>query len=82
MLMRGRKFSWSSEGITDDSYEKEESPKWALFSTIDYEFRDCLLAQGKTRWTIREIVIYTKRFSHISDTGDASPLLKLSPSNK
>ena len=52
------------------------------FSTIDYEFRDWLLAQGKTRWTIREIVIYTKRFSHISDTGDASPLLKLSPSNK
>lgn len=40
--------------------EKEESPKWALFSTIDDEFRDWLLAQGKTRWTIREIIILPK----------------------
>jgi hypothetical protein len=34
--------------------EKEESPRWALLSIIDDEFRDWLLAQGKTKWTIRK----------------------------
>jgi hypothetical protein len=31
------------------------------------------------KWTIKETINYTKRFYHVLDTGDASPLLSLSP---
>lgn len=41
-----------------------------------------LQSQGKTKNTIRETINYAKRFGHVLDTGDASPLLTLSPRNK
>ena len=32
--------------------------------------------------TIKETVNYAKKYAHVLDTGDASPLLTLSPRNK
>jgi intergrase/recombinase len=46
------------------------------------EFRNWLASQGKRHWTIKEIVNYSKKYGHILDTGDASPLLVLSPRNR
>jgi hypothetical protein len=45
-------------------------------------FHDWLSSQRKTKWTIREIIIYAKKYGHILDTGDASQLLTLSPRNR
>jgi hypothetical protein len=45
-------------------------------------FREWLQSQGKTKATIRETINCAKRFTCILDTGDASPLLTLSPRNK
>jgi intergrase/recombinase len=53
-----------------------------LAAVADDNFRDWLLSQGKTHWTIKHDVNYAKRFEHILDTGDASELMKLSPRNK
>jgi len=39
------------------------------------KIKEWLTSQGKTPNTIREILIYAKRFGYIWDTGDASPLL-------
>ena len=41
-----------------------------------------LSSQHKTHNTIREIIIYSKKYGSILDTGDASPLLELSPRNR
>jgi hypothetical protein len=41
-----------------------------------------LASQGKTPNTVREIIIFAKRFGFILNTGDASPLLTLSPRNR
>ena len=41
-----------------------------------------LSSQHKTRNTIRETVIYAKKYRSILDTGDASPLLTLSDRNR
>jgi hypothetical protein len=38
-------------------------------------FRSWLVAQGKTKMTIKETVNYTKRFASVLDTGDASIIL-------
>lgn len=46
------------------------------------EFRDWLVGQGKTRWTIREIIIYTKKYGYVLDVGDVPPLLALSARKK
>ncbi len=46
------------------------------------EFRSWLTSQGKMKWTIKESVNYAKRFAFVLDTGDASPLMTLSPRNK
>jgi hypothetical protein len=45
-------------------------------------FREWLIAQGKRKWTVREIVIFAKRFGHVLETGDASELAALSPANR
>ena len=45
-------------------------------------FRSWLTSQDKTKTTIKNTVNYAKRFSHVLDTGDASPLLTLSQRNK
>jgi hypothetical protein len=45
------------------------------------EFHNWLASQGKTKATIRETVNYAK-YTAVLDTGDASPLLTLSPRNK
>jgi hypothetical protein len=45
-------------------------------------FREWLAAQGKRKWTVREIVIFAKRFGHVLETGDASELAALSPANR
>jgi hypothetical protein len=45
-------------------------------------FKSWLYSQGKTKATIRETVNYAKRFGYILDSGDAAPLLTLSPRNK
>ena len=45
-------------------------------------YRNWLIKQGKTKSTVKYIVNYTKRFYFVLDTGDASPLLTLSPRNK
>jgi hypothetical protein len=45
-------------------------------------FRSWLISQDKTKVTVKNTVNYAKRFSHVLDTGDASPLLTLSPRNK
>ena len=49
-------------------------------------FHEWLASQGKTQWTVREIVIYAKRYGHVllsdSGGGDASELMTLSPRNK
>src|SRR5919106_4272044 len=39
------------------------------------DFRNWLVAQGKTKMTVKETVNYTKRFASVLDTGDASPIL-------
>ena len=39
------------------------------------DFRSWLVAQGKTKMTIKETINYTKRFASVLDTGDASPIL-------
>ena len=41
-----------------------------------------LASQGKTKSTTKEIVVYAKKYGYILDTGDAYPLLGLSPRNK
>lgn len=46
------------------------------------QFRSWLTSQGKMKWTIKESVNYAKRFASVLDTGDASPLMLLSPRNK
>jgi hypothetical protein len=45
-------------------------------------FCDWLVSQNKTKATIRETINYARRFASVLDTGDASPLLTLSPRNK
>ncbi|HEX6281291.1 MAG TPA: integrase [Nitrososphaera sp.] len=45
-------------------------------------FLSWLQSQGKTRWTIREIIIYSRKYGHILESGDASALGMLSPRNK
>jgi hypothetical protein len=45
-------------------------------------FHSWLQSQRKSSNTIREIIIFSKRFGHILDTADASPLMHLSPRNK
>jgi hypothetical protein len=45
-------------------------------------FRNWLQSQGKTKATIKETINYAKKYGHILDAGDASPLLTLSPRNK
>jgi intergrase/recombinase len=44
--------------------------------------RSWLATQAKTKNTIREILVYAKRYGSVLDTADASPLLTLSPRNK
>ena len=39
-------------------------------------------SQGKTKWTIREIIIYSRKYGHILESGDASALGMLSPRNR
>jgi intergrase/recombinase len=46
------------------------------------QFHSWLVSQGKTKWTIKESVNYAKRFGHVLDTGNATPLLTLSQRNK
>jgi hypothetical protein len=46
------------------------------------KIKEWLTSQGKTPNTLREILIYAKRFGYILDTGDASPLLTLSSKNR
>lgn len=43
---------------------------------------DWLQSQKKAKWTIREIVIFAKRYGHVLDSGDASCLASLSPRNR
>jgi integrase len=45
-------------------------------------FHNWLASQGKTKATIKETVNYAKKYGIVLDTGDASPLLTLSPRNK
>ena len=45
-------------------------------------FHSWLVSQGKTKATIKETVNYAKKYAHVLDTGDASPLLNLSPRNR
>jgi hypothetical protein len=45
-------------------------------------FYEWLRAQAKTKATIKEIVNYSKKYATVLDTGDAFPLLTLSPRNK
>ena len=54
------------------------------FSSEDYifSFRKWLIAQGKRYWTVREIVIFAKKYGHVLDNGDASELMTLSSSNR
>lgn len=52
------------------------------FNALNGSFRNWLQSQGKTRATIRETTNYAKRYGLVLDTGDASPLLTLSPRNK
>jgi hypothetical protein len=51
-------------------------------TSITSSFHTWLVSQGKTKATIKETVNYAKRFGHILDTGDASPMLTLSVRNK
>jgi hypothetical protein len=44
--------------------------------------RGWLEAQGKRKVTVKEVVNYAKKYGYILDTGDASPLLGLSPRNR
>ena len=41
-----------------------------------------LVSQEKTKTTIRQTINYTKKYGHVLDSGDASPLLTLSQRNK
>lgn len=51
-------------------------------SEIGSNFLVWLQSQGKTKNTIRETINYSKKYAAVLDTGDASPLLCLSPRNK
>jgi hypothetical protein len=46
------------------------------------KFNAWLVSQGKTKATIMETVNYAKKYYTVLDTGDASPILTLSPRNK
>jgi hypothetical protein len=59
--------------VDDDGGEKEKASNG---------FRSWLISHDKTKVTVKNTVNYAKRFSHVLDTGDASPLLTLSPRNK
>ena len=54
--------------------DKEERTQIVSSWTIN-DFRSWLVAQGKTKMTVKETVNYTKRFASVLDTGDASPIL-------
>ncbi|MDQ3968885.1 MAG: hypothetical protein M3275_10885 [Thermoproteota archaeon] len=54
--------------------DKDERTQIVSSWTIN-DFRSWLVAQGKTKMTVKETVNYTKRFASVLDTGDASPIL-------
>jgi hypothetical protein len=45
-------------------------------------FRSWLISQDKTKATVKNTVNHAKRYGHVLDTGDASPLLTLPHRNK
>ena len=64
--------------------EQAERKFRKAFSSEDHiiSFRKWLIAQGKRYWTVREIVIFAKKYGHVLDNGDASELMTLSYSNR
>lgn len=60
-----------------ETFQKSETP------IQEFEmFRAWLQAQGKTKTTIKETVNYAKKYGLVLDSGDASPMMSLSPRNK
>jgi hypothetical protein len=55
--------------------DKDERTQIVVSSWTINDFRSWLVAQGKTKMTVKETVNYTKRFASVLDTGDASPIL-------
>ena len=62
---------------SSDRKERPSSSAWQSEGFVNF-----LLSQQKTAWTIKQTKNYAIRFGHVLDTGDASPLLELSPRNK
>jgi hypothetical protein len=81
-------FRIMERGITKPSPRKESdiasvTPRsWVQVPFMVSSFHDWLSSQGKTKWAIREIIVYAKKYGHILDTGDASQLLTLSPRSR
>jgi hypothetical protein len=46
------------------------------------DFRQWLVLQHKSKWTIKQTVNFAKRYAHVLDTGNASELLTLSSWNR
>jgi hypothetical protein len=58
--------------------DKEERTQIVVVSSSSWninDFRSWLVAQGKTKATVKETINYAKRFASVLDTGDASIIL-------
>jgi Archaeal phage integrase len=68
------------------SPKRDSNPRPKVYETFlttkSEALRAWLQSQGKTRCTVREIVIFANKYGHILDSGDASCLASLSPRNK
>ena len=63
------------------SEERPSSSGWQSEGFVN-QFREFLATQGKRENTIKQILIFAKKYRYVLETADASALLALSPRNK